>query len=144
MAEARGQDLTVRVFYDGAIQPALTLVRDVGFETGLETDSEGYVGHKTNLVSGINGDASLNLSNVIGDPAYLTLADYQRRKNKGDAAYRDLRLDCTLTVDFGAGSKSKVQMLNSTLSGAGVSVGGRTDKVTGSPVLTSGDWKRIS
>lgn len=144
MAEARGQDVQVRIFYDGQLQTSLFGNRSATFTPGLGEDSDDYVGFKAPVIGGINGACELSLESVLSSSDTFVLADAQYRKNKGEASYRDLRIDAAFSIDFGDGDLTRISMSNCTLTGMDVNASGRTDKVTTSPRLVAGSWKRIS
>lgn len=141
---ARGYDVGVKVFVDGELQAHLAGVRSAEFDPGLEEDIDEFLGDSVHTVEGTNGPCRMSLTNVLRSADYGRLCNMQRKKNKGDEAYRTMRIMVSMAVDFGYGDRMRIKMGPCTLVGGGVSSSSRSEKVTAAPALVAPDWKRIS
>ena len=82
---AIGGDATIVVQQGTEVITALRKIRDWNWDPGLDELVDSFQGDRNDTVHGVNGHERFELTSVPHDSRWLTLVDFQKRKNDGDA-----------------------------------------------------------
>lgn len=142
--QARGRDVTITVNREGIPEVSITDIRDATWDPGLAEDVDNYLGADAPDVQGVNNETSLELTAVPRSADWLLVLEYQREKNLGNPAYASVTIDVSFATDWNLdGGRGRVILRRCTLSGGGLSFGGRNEKVTTNPRFIAGRWRRL-
>lgn len=132
---ARGQDWDVSVIIDGEIVRSCAAPASVSIDFGLSSETVGHIGERVDRVYGLNGPATFTPELEPEDRAFVNMVFAQRRANDPNRTRVDVRINCSASIDFGDGGRSRVSFPNCVLTGATASVQGRTGRTTSSPAF---------
>lgn len=139
---AKGHDWTIAILKNARRIATLTSFNSIDIDFGLDVEVHNYVGRKRPAVNGTNKEATFACPFDVDSPEYLQLCNFQRLKNLPNADAEDIRIDIACAVDFGPQGRGRYGFSDCTLSGAGLSVSGRTESnTTSSPTFTAPEWE---
>lgn len=125
---ARGHDVKITIMRGGAVVSVFDLVSaDIDF--GVETETVDYVGDAAPRVFGINKEARLTLSGEPTSTAFGALIAAVRDANKPNSSRVPVRIDASVSVDFGDGGRDRWKFPDCKLSSPKLNTSGRTDRV---------------
>lgn len=136
--KAKGHDWRYAILLDGRQVDIVTYPNSLEVDFGLEVEVTNHVGQKKPFVRGNNKECTFGCPFDVDSIEYLKLVKAQREKNLPNAERKNIRIDVSCSVDFGPEGRGRYGFSDCTLSGAGLSVTGRTEgNTTGSPVFTA-------
>jgi len=142
---ARGDDVQIRINKEGVPVLSIANIREATWDPGIVEDIDNYLGWTAPDVQGIANETSLEITSPPTSADWLEVVEFQRLKNEGDADAVLVTIDVSFAVDFGAdGGRARIQMRDCTLTGGGLTMSGRTDKVTANPRFVAGRWRRVA
>lgn len=128
MSVAHGQDLTIRILRDGAVQATLRHPTDVEIDWDLTAEAVEYVGQDEDTIFGYSGNPRIRLTWEPTSSEAMQLAEAQDALNRGDAG-ASLRIDATVSIDHGDRGRRRYRANGCTYHSVSASVAGRNTRM---------------
>ena len=139
---ARGHDVRFTVTQDGAITDTID-VESADVDFGVETETVDYVGDSVPRIFNTAGPARISVSGNPTSTAFGRLVALVREAAKPNAQKRSLRIDASMSMDFGDGGRDRWKFPDSKLSSPKTNVSGRNDRVKSSYELLCANPSRM-
>lgn len=139
---ARGHDVRFTITQDGAITDTID-VESADVDFGVDTETVEYVGDSVPRIFNTAGSARISVSGNPTSTAFGRLVALVRESAKPNAQKRALRIDASMSMDFGNGGRDRWKFPDSKLSSPKTNVSGRNDRVKSSYELLCANPSRM-